>query len=128
MPIQYNLLPIQEIFTSELMHQYMMPEVLERVKQKLSEAEYRYCSHTSKTNPGLTCSNEIMNFQGVILSMRDELDESSMSNQQSCFSKCAVSTTCNAASFQKREYPYLSTCRPRSVGSGSIINFEDDSS
>ena len=40
--------------------------------------EYEYCSHTSKMNPGLTCSNEIMNFQGLVLSVWVEFDGSSM--------------------------------------------------
>ena len=56
-PIEYSLISIKEIFTTELMGQYMKLEVLERVRQKLPEAEYKYCSHIAINYPGLQCGD-----------------------------------------------------------------------
>ena len=41
-PIQYDLMSIRDLFTSEQMGQYMKRDTLQRVKQKLLEAEYDY--------------------------------------------------------------------------------------
>ena len=99
-PIQYDLMSIRELFTSEQMGQYMKRDTLQRVKQKLLEAEYDYCIYLAQKHPGLQCRDDSRFIFGGVKTVENEaFSVSSISDQVSCSDKCRKTTYCLASSF-----------------------------